>query len=688
MHDAVQRVRTAILGQDETGLTDGQLLGRFLDQRDEAAVAALVRRHGPMVWGVCRRILADHHDAEDAFQATFLVLVRKAASIQTNVGNWLYGVAHHTALKARSSRARRRGREMPVHQMAEPTVAEQDLWSDLVPLLDLELSRLPKKYRTVIVLCDLESKTRREAAGQLGSPEGTVASWQARARAMLAKRLARHGLALTGSALATSLSQNAVSATVPTSVISATIKAVTLVAAGQAAATVFVSARVAALTEGVLKAMSFTRVQTMSCLLLTTVLLAGSGLFRYCSVPATSSAKAALPIAAASPATDKQMLIRELIEQLGDDNFQKRDEAERRLVAIGLPALELLRRAARESSDPEVRRRAARAAQVISKGLFGQVRQFIGKVSRDSGHWMQQVAVTSDGLQLMSAAGFDGLRTWDLKTGKPLLYFGGTGNYPALALSADGKRAIVGDVSNLVVHVYDLKTGKPVRQLIKRGHPAIVHAVALSADGKRAVTGGTSIPSLRVWDVETGKELRQFEGVRDCVLRLALSPDGKFVAAGHAAHMNGNHPGILRLWDLDTGKEIKTLKGHKRQINSVAFSPDGKRLLTTGDHTVRLWDVKTGKELKQFTGSPSAKYMLAEYSSFECAAFTPDGKRVLACGNEYDPTLRLWDIATGELLHESESVEKGFCWLAALPDSHHCVTAGKDGVVRLWHWKD
>ena len=228
------------------------------------------RRHSPMVWGVCQRTLRDHHDAEDAFQATFLVLVRKAASIcpRANIGNWLYGVAHQTALKARATRAKRRVRERSVTEMPEPAVTERDLWSDLLPLLDQEVSRLPEHYRTVLVLCELEGKTGREAARQLGIPEGTVASRLARARTMLAKRLARHGLAVSGGMLAAGLSQKAASACAPTSVLSSTIKAVRLVAAGQAAAAGLVSAKVAVLTDGVVKAMFLSKLKLTATLLL------------------------------------------------------------------------------------------------------------------------------------------------------------------------------------------------------------------------------------------------------------------------------------------------------------------------------------------------------------------------------------------------------------------------------------
>src|SRR6516162_3430914 len=149
MSKVIQHIRRAVPARDEADLTDGQLLTGFVARRDEAALAALVGRHGPMVWGVCRRVLRNFHDAEDAFQSTFLVFVRKAASIASRelLANWLYGVAYQTALKARATATRRGARERQVMEMPEPNVVEQDLWSDLQPLLDHELSRLPDKYR-------------------------------------------------------------------------------------------------------------------------------------------------------------------------------------------------------------------------------------------------------------------------------------------------------------------------------------------------------------------------------------------------------------------------------------------------------------------------------------------------------------------------------------------------------------
>ena len=180
----------ALFARDDGSLTDGQLLQRYLTRSDQAAFAILVRRHGPMVLGVCRRILGNFADAEDAFQAVFLVLARKAHALASRsaCGAWLHGVARHTALKARAAAAIRCAKEQAA---ARPVMECQEAQNEWLPRLDEELSRLPQQYRAVIVACDLEGKTRQQAARQLSWPEGTVASRLARARALLAKRLLR-----------------------------------------------------------------------------------------------------------------------------------------------------------------------------------------------------------------------------------------------------------------------------------------------------------------------------------------------------------------------------------------------------------------------------------------------------------------------------------------------------------------
>src|SRR5882672_3376707 len=149
LNRVIQHLRRVVLLQDGAGLTDGQLLKSYVEHGDESAFAALVRRHGPMVWGVCRRVLGNHQDAEDAFQVCFLVLIRKAASIasKTLLANWLYGVAYQTARKARATAARRGARERQVKDMPAPAAKGDEQLHDLAPLLDQELSRLPEKYR-------------------------------------------------------------------------------------------------------------------------------------------------------------------------------------------------------------------------------------------------------------------------------------------------------------------------------------------------------------------------------------------------------------------------------------------------------------------------------------------------------------------------------------------------------------
>jgi RNA polymerase sigma factor (sigma-70 family) len=642
----LRHLRRAVLLRDGAGLSDAQLLEGFLTRRDEAAVEAIVRRHGPMVMGVCRRVLHDRHDAEDAFQATFLVLVRKAAAIEARelLANWLYGVAYNTARKARASSARRRRREKQVADMPEPETARRNLWDDLRPLLDQELNLLPDKYRTPIVLCDLEGKTHKEAAAQLGWPVGTLSGRLARARAQLAGRLSRRGLLLSGPALAAALSGGEASACVPAAVAASAVNSACLFAGGQAAAGL-IPARAAALAEGVLRSMLTTKLKAVTALLLGAALLtAGAGrLTGLGPGPGTSPA--------AGPADGAQ--IAQLIRSLGSNKFSEREAASKALAKIGEPALEALRQATAAAKDLETLRRAEQLIRVI-EGRW-ELRRFLGHTDAVPG-----AVLSPDGRLALSAGRSESSpRLWDVSTGKELRRFVGHTIWVwDVAFSPDGRRALSCGVDGL--RVWEVATAKELRRF--QGHTRQVYRVALSADGRRALSGSQD-NTVRLWDVDKGEELHCFSGHTDEVFSVAFSPDGGQVLSCSA-------DGTMRLWDTKTGRELRRYPGAICAI----FSPNGRQLLSAGrDNLVRLWDVETGKELRRFAG----------HTKEACAvAFSRNGKRVLS--GSADMTVRLWDTATGKELRCLRGHAREVSRVVFTPDDTQALSAGYDGTLRLW----
>jgi RNA polymerase sigma factor (sigma-70 family) len=279
MHSAIRELG-ALVEEGAVGmLSDGQLLDRFLERRDPSAFEMIVERFGPLVWGVCRRVLRDHHDAEDAFQVTFLVLARRAASVmpREKLGNWLYGVAFQTAMKARTTRAKRRVRERPAEGMTEPEAISVEHADECLSRLDREIARLPEKYRLPVVLCELDGKTHRQAAEQLGWPVGTVSGRLSRARALLASRLSRPGTPLSVGVLGFLLAHDMARAGVPPELVCSTVQAVCLSTVGKAATAGVVSARVAALTGEVVKTMLINKLTLTMAMLLMALLLAAGG---------------------------------------------------------------------------------------------------------------------------------------------------------------------------------------------------------------------------------------------------------------------------------------------------------------------------------------------------------------------------------------------------------------------------
>jgi RNA polymerase sigma factor (sigma-70 family) len=275
----VLRFVRRLAGGPDTVSTDGQLLGRLTDGRDSAALAALMGRYGPLVLGVCRRVLGNAHDAEDAFQATFLVLVRKAATVRRRdaLGPWLHGVALRVARKAQASAVRRRVRERRVAPAAAADPGDDLARGDLRGVLDEELSRLPARYREPLVLCYFEGRTKEQAARQLGCPAGTVSARLARGRERLRVRLTRRGLAPCLALAGAGFLAHEAPAAVPPALLARTVRGVLQLAAGRAADPVLLSGQAAALADGVTRSMFRTKLSIAAALVLALGVAGGVG---------------------------------------------------------------------------------------------------------------------------------------------------------------------------------------------------------------------------------------------------------------------------------------------------------------------------------------------------------------------------------------------------------------------------
>ncbi len=649
----------------EGGWTDGQLLESFLSRRDESAFTMLVRRHGPMVLGVCRRVLGHEQDAEDAFQATFLVLARKAAGIvpREAAGAWLYGVAYRTARKAQTMTARRRLKEQQARDARRSAAAPEETCEELQPALDEELSRLPEMYRAAIVLCDLQGNTKKEAAARLGCPEGTLSSRLTRGRRLLAERLTRRGVTLPAGALVVMLSQSPASVRAGLTV--STGRAAALLATGPVVGAV--SARVAALTEAVLKAMLLSNLKFAVAVLAVAGVLGATAAFL--AHPAQAAGPADAKAAKAAP--DAKPAAPTLTDRHGDP----------------LPAGAVTRLG---------------TVRLRHKNTSGQTFVF-----------------SPDGKTLFTGGNDGKIRLWEVATGKPLrtlerqgAEWGEFDTPNALALCPAGK-VLAAAWGRRGLHLWDVETGKEVGALREP-----VYSLAFTPDGRNLFCGGGD-GAIRVWDVAAAKERRRvlwqkgsindlvclpdgrtlvataFSGLGGLTLQvgdpladgergsfvrgryppLSFSPDGKVLA------VEGIKPASVRLLDVMTGKEVSRFTGHRNGVLGAAISPDGKTIASVGyDETIRWWDRASGKELRKATWREPPAYLQGTRIRL---AFSPDGKTLVSAGG--DSTLRLWDVATGTQRQGPEGHEGGIESVAASPDGRTLVSCSfDDHTARLW----
>jgi RNA polymerase sigma factor (sigma-70 family) len=624
-------LRTLIDAGASGDLSDDDLLGRYVSGRDEAAFEAIVRRHGPLVLGVCRRLLFNSQDVEDAFQAVFLILVRKAASIRRRerLAAWLFGVAHRVAMRSRAQAARR-GRSLVCDVPAADPPSDA-LWQEVRQVIDEEVRRLPARYRLPVVLCYLQGLTNEEAARALGCPKGTVATLLARARDRLRTRLARRGVAPSAGLVGAALLRYAGPAAVPESLVRAAVTAAARVAAGGAVAAT-VSAPTAALVKGVLRDMFWSQIRAIAAVALALALAAGSGwLVRRALTAETPPAPAAPggakgeaaaegPKDGRAPDGDKPAPAWQ-----AKGNMQVGD-GEVKVLGVS-PDGKTVSVVLLPTNPPPNMNGPGGLIDSMAVKLWdadgGRRRATVTDPRRLLLSDVYAVAYSPDGRTMATAE--LGLVLWDADKGKlrrelPVE----PTTYSAVAFSPDGK-TVAGVRADGVVRVYNAETGR--ERFAARGHKTGGPSAAFTADGKTLATADFD-GTVKLWDVARGGVQATYhcKGAGPPV----FSPDGKAAAADAGG-------GAIQVWDLATGKPCTTLTGPARDVEQLqlAFSPDGSTLAAGGlDGTLTLWDLTAEKELTTLKGHKDAITRLA---------FSADGK-TLASGDQKGKVL-IWSLA-------------------------------------------
>jgi RNA polymerase sigma factor (sigma-70 family) len=628
-----------------------------------------------MVRGLCRRLLGDPGRADDAFQATFLVLARRAASIRRreSVSSWLYGVAQRVAHKAKRSDARRRHHERRAAEGRPRQSNPDNGWAELLAVLDEELARLPERARAPLLLCYLEGHTQDEAARYLGWSVGTLRRRLTWGRDLLRLRLTRRGATLSAGLFAVALAPRAATAAVSGGLAGETSRAAAAFAAGTAPATA-----AAALARGAL-AVGLPRPLTAVA-----VLLLALGTVTAVAVGRAYQAADDSPAGPRAPAArapeEKPGDGAALVDRLGDPL------PEGALVRFGSTRFRSPGGIYGADLSPDGKLIATHGADGTLRlidAATGRVRLTLRRPHLPGGHndGMRVLAFSPDSKSLLvcgtdsTAEGLGGLmprgtgaiRLLDPATGKEMRRLADVGDTRGLTFSPDGKQVAVAQGGG--VAFYDAATGKEQR----RAPPAgkwMAWWLAYAPDGRSIALPGADETMIRLYDPAAGKEIRSFSNGPQ-VLSVAFAPDGKTLAAV-------GKDNVARLWNIATGELVRAIPEGLAQpgrdhLSALAFSPEGKVLaIAASDASILLWAPAAGKALGRLHGHT---WMITGMT------FGRDGKVLFSWG--YDGTVRRWDVAAGKEIRGPET-DFDQSYLARSADGKLVATGGADGTITLW----
>jgi RNA polymerase sigma factor (sigma-70 family) len=640
----------------QDGVTDGDLLARFAATRDEDAFATLLDRHGPMVAGVCRRLLGHDQDTEDVVQAAFLVLARKAGSIRKreSVGSWLYGVARRLALRCRAQRALRAARERAAVPAPAPSMAAA--WEALQDALDEELQRLPERYRAPLILCYLEGQTHEEVSRQFGCPLGTVRSRVARGRDLLRTRLTRRGLTLSAAGFATTLAAGTAPAALSPTLANTTFAAVHCWV-GQDPAAGAASPRVLALVDEVLRSMWIAKLKTVAALALAVLVLAGGTALAMVHRLAPQETPAAAP--APPPVAQKEQaaaaddpLPPGALGRLGTLRFRMGGPLSQDGTVVAMADFQQVKL---------VEVRTGKVVRQLKAGLTGT--SAISSVTFSPDGKMLAVVCFDNNVRLLDVAGGE-LRA---VLNGPSLTATHTLQLSEAVFSQDGKVVAVSSIGRgkaLPVYAWDWASGKQLAPVVER--EAHYARAALSPDGKVLATW-EGPERLQLRDLAAAKPLKALEVGRPLppTFSVAFAPDGSLLAVQIA-------PAKIDLWDVKEGKRIETLEGPRdaAAFVTVAFGPDGK-LLAGGaaDGKVALWDTATWQSVPAVGRTCALRGLVF-----------PAPGTVLAHGMD-GQAFTMWDVRSGEAFAATAGHRTALGAVVFAPGGKELLSVSQDGKL-------